>query len=118
MPLFQTLEYVLEYQPLFLGGLPQLCTGRHALSDYFKRLNQLEYTFGHGTHHLAVLSEAFFWRGSCVDHSGVMPAISTSLPQAWVSVLTRCSSWAGVEVCGSAPMLRMNSTYCGLRLAV
>jgi hypothetical protein len=32
----------LEYRPLFLGILPQLCTGRHALSDYFKRLNQLD----------------------------------------------------------------------------
>ncbi|WP_066266606.1 acyl-CoA dehydrogenase family protein [Hydrogenophaga palleronii] len=35
-------------------------TDEYELSDYYKRLNQLEYTFGDGAHHLAILSEAQF----------------------------------------------------------
>jgi alkylation response protein AidB-like acyl-CoA dehydrogenase len=35
-------------------------THEYGLSDYFKRLNQLEYCYGDGAHHLARLSEAQF----------------------------------------------------------
>ncbi len=35
-------------------------TDEYELSNYFKRLTQLEYTFGDSAHHLAILSEAQF----------------------------------------------------------
>lgn len=35
-------------------------TDEYGLSDYVRRLQQLEYTFGDGAHHLAILSEAQF----------------------------------------------------------
>lgn len=56
--LSQSMKWVGQQAVQLHGGIG--VTDEYELSDYFKRLTQMEYTFGDEAHHLAVLSQAQF----------------------------------------------------------